>query len=78
MATATYQYQSDFARRYFNQGRAEGKAEGEAMALLAVLSARGIEVTEQARERIMEADVDQLDVWVRRAAKAMSIDDILA
>jgi flagellar biosynthesis/type III secretory pathway protein FliH len=30
MSTGNYEYQSDFARKYFGQGKAEGKAEGEA------------------------------------------------
>jgi hypothetical protein len=40
MTTRTYEYQSDFARRYFS----EGKAEGEADALLEVLDTRKIAV----------------------------------
>ena len=40
LMTTTYQYQSDFARKYF----AEGEAQGEVRALLLVLAARGIDV----------------------------------
>jgi hypothetical protein len=73
MALGTYEYQSDFARRYFFQG----KTEGEAKALLAVLAARGIEVPAEARARITGCtDLDQLDTWVRRAATASSIGDL--
>jgi len=70
MATGTYEYQSDFARRYFSQGKAEGeaagkaegeargkaegKAEGKATAVLAVLHARGIDVPTGIRTRIAE------------------------
>src|SRR5262250_2877202 len=36
----TYGYQSDFARRYY----ADGKVDAKTMAVLAVLDARGIEV----------------------------------
>ncbi|MGI9000422.1 MAG: hypothetical protein ACR2GH_02020 [Pseudonocardia sp.] len=70
MATGTYEYRSDFARRYFFEGRAEGeaagraegeaagkeegKAEGEARAVLAVLDARGIDVPSDTRTRIAE------------------------
>ncbi|MGY2063695.1 hypothetical protein ACW9HQ_53105, partial [Nocardia gipuzkoensis] len=35
----TYEYRSDFARRYVAEGRAAGRAEGEAAALLMVLQA---------------------------------------
>jgi hypothetical protein len=73
MAIGTYEYQSDFARRYYGQGRAEG----EARAVLAFLSARGIDVPDDARARITRCtDVDQLDTWVRRAATATSVDDL--
>jgi hypothetical protein len=77
MTTGTYEYQSEFARRYFHQGRAEGEAKGEAKAVLSVLSTRGIEVPDDARRRIMECtDVELLDVWVRRAITADSVDDL--
>jgi hypothetical protein len=79
MRTRTYEYQSDFVRRYVFQGRAEGRVEGEARAVLGVLEARGIPVSEEARERIMTCtDVEQLDTWVRRAATATSIDELFA
>lgn len=75
MTTGTYEYQSDFARRYFSKG----KAEGEAKALLALLDARGIEITDEARTRITECtDVDQLETWVRRAATIDSINDLFS
>lgn len=91
MATGTYEYQSDFARRYFSQGRAEGKAEGvaegraegavegQARAVLAVLDARGIDVPTDARTRIVEcSNLDQLDSWVRRAVTVDSVRDLFA
>lgn len=75
MATRTYEYQSDFARRYFGQG----KAEGQARAVLAVLDARGIEVPAGARTRIAEcSDLDQLDSWVRRAVTVDSVHNLFA
>jgi hypothetical protein len=68
LTTTTYEYQSDFARRYFNKGRTEGRAEGEAegraegeargraegeaSAVLAVLDARGVEVPDDVRADI--------------------------
>lgn len=85
MTSATYEYQSDFARRYFSQGKAEGeakgkaegKAEGEASALLAVLATRGIEVTDSARQRITQCtDADQLEAWVRRATTVSTLDEV--
>src|SRR5262249_20962676 len=85
MATRTYEYQSDFVRRYVFQGRAEGRVEGRAegeakgraKAVLMVLDARGVDVPDDARARITEcSDLDQLDIWVRRAATVDSINDL--
>lgn len=75
MVIDTYEYQSEFARRYFGQGKAEGEAE----AVLAVLDARGVEVPTEARDRIAGCtDLDELETWVRRAATATSVDDLFA
>ena len=72
-----YGYQSDFARRFFEQGEAKGKAEGEAEAVLTVLDARGIAVTDDAREEIVGCtDLGQLETWVRRATTADKIEDL--
>lgn len=77
MTTGTYEYQSDFVRKCINQGRAEGRAEGEAKAVLAFLAARGVEVPDEARDRITScADLDQLETWVRRAATINTIDEL--
>jgi len=81
LMTTTYEYQSDFARRYFNQGEAEGeargRAEGEASAVLAILDAREVEVPDDVRADITGCtDLDQLDTWVRRAATATKIHEL--
>jgi hypothetical protein len=74
MDLATYEYQSEYARRYFFEGRAEGEAD----ALLTVLSARGIDVPDDARARIAGCtDVQQLQTWIRRASTATSIHEVL-
>ena len=73
MITTTHEYQSDFARRYF----AKGEAKGEAKAVLTVLEARGVEVPDDARNRITGcADLSQLETWVRRAATADKVQDL--
>ena len=85
MTTSAHPYQSDFARRYFDQGeakgeakgRAEGEAKGEAKAVLAILTARGIDVPDDLREQITTCtDLDQLDTWIRRAATAHTAHDL--
>ncbi|MGD0525624.1 MAG: hypothetical protein ABSE49_10790 [Polyangiaceae bacterium] len=75
MASGNYQYQSDFARRYFGQGKAEGKAE----AVLAVLAARQIAVPDEIRARITAcADVAILDRWLARAITALAAADVVS
>ncbi|MEU7987492.1 hypothetical protein AB0B56_21740 [Streptosporangium canum] len=75
METGTYEYQSDFARKYVAEGREEGRAEGETRALLAVLAARGVEVSDDARERITNCtDIEQIEAWIRLAVTADSTD----
>lgn len=79
METGTYEYQSDFARKYVAEGREEGRAEGETKALLAVLSARGIDVSDDARERISNcADIEQIEAWIRLAVTVDSTDALFA
>jgi hypothetical protein len=69
-----YEYQSDFAKKYV----AQGEIEGEARALLAALRARGIAVSDVARERILaERDPERLERWVERAAVATALADVL-
>lgn len=77
MTTMAHRYQSDFARRYYDRGEAEGQARGEAKAVLRILSARGIEVSDDIRDLITGCtDLDQLDAWIERAATAEKIQDL--
>jgi hypothetical protein len=71
MITGTYEYQSDFAKKYV--------AEGEAKAIIEVLTARGIAVPDDARERILSCtDLTRLGTWIRLAVTADSIDALFA
>jgi len=73
METGSYQYQSDFARRYVAQGRAEGRAE----AVLTVLRARQLEVSPEAQQRIAACtDLAQLDDWTRRAITVQAVEEL--
>ena len=83
--TTIYRFQSEFARRHFARGEAEGKArgeadgsmKGEAEAVLEILEARGITVAADVRMRITGCtDLDQLRTWIRRAATAEKIQDL--
>jgi hypothetical protein len=74
-----YRYESDFARLYVAEGEAKGKAEGKAEAVLAVLDARGIEVTGLERAGIQDCgDPEQLELWIRRAVTAEKVSDLFA
>jgi hypothetical protein len=78
MASGSYEYQSDFARRYVAQGRAEGEAAGRAHALLAVLAARGLEVPDDVRTRIASCtELGRLDTWLSRAVTAASAAEVI-
>jgi hypothetical protein len=77
-----YEYQSDFARKYVAQGRAEGRTEGRteeaARAVLTVLRARGIAVSDAVRERILaQKDPERLEGWLEKAAVASSVAAVL-
>lgn len=69
-----YEYQSDFAKKYVAQGRAEGVARS----VLAVLRARGIAVPDAVRDRILaEKEPERLERWLDKAAVASSVASIL-
>ena len=79
MAGGTYEFQSEFAKTHQAKGRAEGeakgRAEGLAEAVLDVLEARGLPVSDEARARILACtDATQLAAWVRRAVTVASVD----
>jgi hypothetical protein len=77
MAGGTYEFQSDFAKKHQAKGRAEGRAEGEAKALLAVLEARGLRPSDEARARIVACtDSAQLEAWIRKAVSVASVDEL--
>jgi flagellar biosynthesis/type III secretory pathway protein FliH len=61
------------------RGRDEGLARGARLALLTVLSARGITLSTTNRERI-EATLDcaELELWTARAARATREEDLFA
>ncbi len=78
MTTRTYEYQSDFARRYFFEGKAEGEAKGEATA-----SARGAGCSQDRRFRrtprsgsLAVPTPSSSRSWIRRAVTAESVDDL--
>jgi hypothetical protein len=90
MATTEHKYLSDFARKYYDEGEAQGEAKGEARgeargeakgkasALLQILAARGLEIPDDARARVLGClDLAQLDAWLARAVTATSVAEVL-
>ncbi|CAM3626140.1 hypothetical protein [Nocardiopsis rhodophaea] len=81
MATGTYEYQTEFARKHYGLGWAEGevkgKVEGQATALLFMLDARGICLTDGQRELVVSCtDLDRLQTWIARAATATTAEQV--
>jgi len=61
------------------KGRAEGRAEEAARAVLTALRARGMAVSDALRRRILgEKDPERLQRWHERAILAASLDEVLA
>jgi Uma2 family endonuclease len=61
------------------EGRQEGLSEGQRDAILHVLEARGVELTADARGRILrETDQEQLREWLGRAARCSTAAELLA
>ena len=86
MKTTEYEWRSETYRELVAtaaaegaaRGVAEGTARGEAHSVLKVLEARGITVSVGVREQILACtDVEQLDLWLRRAVTATSAEDVV-
>ncbi|WP_405817195.1 hypothetical protein [Streptomyces sp. NBC_01390] len=61
------------------QGRDKGRAEGQADAILLVLEQRGLDVTDEIRERITGCDdTETLRTWLTHALTATSAAEIFA
>ncbi|MEU4351443.1 hypothetical protein [Streptomyces sp. NPDC023838] len=59
--------------------RDEGRAEGRAEDILRLLDRRGVEVSDEARERISACDdLDALSLWFDRAITATAIEEVFA
>jgi len=91
MNKGTYQFQSDFARKYIALGKAEGEAEGEARGeargkvvgeaqlLLKQLRFKGFTVSPELVARVESCqDLAVLDLWAERVLSASTLDDVFA
>jgi hypothetical protein len=69
----TIVFKDEFIDRYF----AEGRAKGEAAMLIRFLAARGFDLPESVRERVLACgDLDQLGAWADACATARSLDEV--
>jgi len=73
-----YEYQSDFAKKYVEQGRDQGHKEGErALLLLRLLRARFGELPVIAVARVESAEVAVLERWGERLLSAKTLAEVL-
>ncbi|MEV0030508.1 hypothetical protein [Nocardia sp. NPDC050793] len=76
-----YEFESEFARRYFTHGEKagirQGKRDAVRNAVFVVLDARTIPIPHDVRDRITAcAETEQLSLWLRRAAVVEDADDL--
>ena len=86
MNPANYEFQSEFARRYFSlgeakgqergkvEGRAEGKAEGKAELVITLATRKFGPLAEQSLLRIRAASASELDQFAMRLLEAPTLD----
>jgi hypothetical protein len=65
-----------FSQPYYEQGLAEGRAEGEAKILLRLLQRRFGTVPDSLRRRIVAADVGSIEAWAERAIDAPDLESV--
>ncbi len=89
MRSGGYEYQSELVRRLVAQGLEKGLAkgekrglqqghlEGELRALLKVLEARGLTVSEAARRRLLACtELEQIELWLSHAVTVRSVPEL--
>lgn len=78
MRPAKYEYQSEFARLYFGQGRQEGSQEGRVALILRLLTARFGVLPDAVRFQVAGATISALDEIGERLLGARSLEEALA
>jgi hypothetical protein len=81
MKSETWPVYSPFAKEHYGRGKREGKKEGrafgEAEAIILVLEARGLDVSEAERSRIISCThLRQLKSWIKRAVTVERAADL--
>jgi hypothetical protein len=74
LTSVEFEYRSELTDSWVAKGIALGRAQD----VVAILDARDIEIPDEARARITDCtDLDQLNTWVRQAATAEKVNDLL-
>ena len=73
MTPAKYEYRSEFAKRYYGQGLAEGRTG----LILKLLTLRFGELPEAARTAVQAARIEELDRIAERLLTAASLEEVL-
>jgi hypothetical protein len=72
-----YEYQSDFARRYVAQGKAEGKLEGRFSLIARQLSTRFGDLSADVESKLLSASVDELGEIGLRLLSARTLQEAM-
>jgi len=73
MGLQNYEFQSKLAKRFIDEGRAEGEAQGRRATLVTILETRGLQFTEAQLQRIEFCSGREiLERWARAAVTASS------
>ena len=77
MIRDTNDYKSEFARRYFGQGVAQGSTATRSALLLRLMTKRGLQPSEQHIAQVEACnDTARLERWFDRAVVALSADEV--
>jgi hypothetical protein len=77
MNASKYEYQSEFARRYFGQGKAAGKVEGRVEIVLELLATRYGMLSAAVETHVRGAGSAELDAIAKRMLTASTLDEAL-
>ena len=78
MNSLGFEYQSDFARRYVAQGRAEGRTETRVEIILKLLTLRFGPLTDSVQARVRGGGNVQLDAVLERVLTAQTLEETLS
>jgi hypothetical protein len=77
MGTSEHKYFSDFAQKYYGEGKAEGEVKATRDAILAVLAARGLAISAADRARVEAcSDAVTLAKWLTLGARATATAEV--